>query len=108
LTRSGDVVQWLAPDIWHEAALGANFRDVVQVSPALARTQIDDDNPVAALAARVGDVRYALAGCGDRRSQVEAHVVEVGVAECNGGGEYDCFDHAVGGDVYADELGAAV
>jgi hypothetical protein len=108
LVRARNVVQRVAPDVGHEAALSAHLGDVVEVAPGVARAQVDDDDAVAALGARVGNVRYAFACRRQRGTQVEAHVVEVRVWECDRGWEDHRLRYGVGCEVDGYQLGPAV
>lgn len=92
----------------HEARVGPHALRPVEVAPDLARAEVGRDQAVAALDAAVGDVGQALAAFRAAGSEVEAHVVEVGVLVGDGLREQDGLDDRVGCEVDSDELGAAV
>ena len=80
------------------------------MSPRLSGTQIYDNDAVAPFGARIGDVSYALAtrDAGEVSAEVEAHVVEVGVGVGDRSRENYRLEDRVGGEIDADEFGAAV
>lgn len=101
-------VEWYAPDVGDELVALVRDGKAIEVPPGLPCAQVDDDDPVAAFGGAVGDVGDALAARSEFGAQVEADVVEVGVAVCDCGWEDDGLEDLVVGEVYTDELGPAI
>jgi len=78
---SHETVHGLAPDEGQELKLGVGARVAVQVAPGVAGGEVDDHEAVATFGGGVGEVGDAGGvGGGEVVAEVEADVVEVGVA----------------------------
>lgn len=108
--RVGNGVDLVAPDDGKKLLFGVDSWVSVQVAPAGAHANVDNHNTVPAFGRGVGKIRHALVtgDAGEVGSQVEADIIEVRVWVCNVGGEKNCADDLVGGEVDGDELGATV
>ena len=78
---SHETVHGLAPDEGKELKLGVGARVAVEVAPGVPRGEVDDHQAIAAFGGGIGEVSDAGGvGGGEVGAEVEADVVEVGVA----------------------------
>jgi len=87
---------------------GANRGRVIEMAPRFISAEVDYDESVDTPEARVGDVDDALAGRSNIGSQVNAHVVDIGLREGDGGWQHDCAVDSVCGQIDSYELRPAI
>ena len=76
-----EAIDGLAPDEGKELKLGVGARVAVEVAPGVPRGEVDDHQAIAAFGGGIGEVSDAGGvGGGEVGAEVEADVVEVGVA----------------------------